>query len=317
VGVPQRHQCLETPTPDPSPQGGGECYSPCEGAAQRHREIGMPSEIDVQFHAEQIRDDGFTVIEHAAEPGLVEGLKAALERTERDHNLGYAKTSFEGFKTIRINNLLAYDDLFWEVPLHASVLPVVERVLDKECLLSSFVSLVLGPGQEAQPIHEDTQLIPLPRPHIPITINAIWALSHFRDDNGATRIVPGSHKYDSSPEYGRDYDAVTATMKAGSVMLFDSALWHGGGANISGERRYAFSCAYCWGWMRQQENLQLGIPRETAMRFPRRLQELCGYSVYKGQFGHIDNRDPIELLGRERGKRMVWEATDAKARAKR
>jgi hypothetical protein len=52
--------------------------------------------------------------------------------------------------------------------------------------------------------------------------------------------------------------------------------------------------------------------RETAARFPRRLQELCGYSVYKGQFGHIDNHDPIELLGRERGKRMVWEATDAK-----
>jgi hypothetical protein len=50
----------------------------------------------------------------------------------------------------------------------------------------------------------------------------------------------------------------------------------------------------------------------SAKRFPRRLQELCGYSVYKGQFGHIDNRDPIELLGRERGKRLVWEATDAK-----
>ena len=124
--------------------------------------------------------------------------------------------------------------------------------------------------------------------------------------------MPGSHKFPSSPEYGKAYDAVTATMPAGSVMLFDSALWHGGGANESGERRFAFSCAYCWGWMRQQENLQLGIPRETAMRFPRRLQELCGYSVYKGQFGHIDNHDPIELLGRERGKRMVWEATDAK-----
>ena len=95
-------------------------------------------------------------------------------------------------------------------------------------------------------------------------------------------------------------------------MLFDSALWHGGGANNSDERRFAFSCAYCWGWMRQQENLQLGIPLETAKRFPRRLQELCGYSVYKGQFGHIDNHDPIELLGRERGKRMVWEATDAR-----
>ena len=193
----------------------------------------MLTEADIQSHADRIRDDGYTVIERAAGPDLVEGLKQALQRIEREHNLGPAKTSFEGFKTVRINNLLTYDDLFWEVPLHENVLPVVERVLDRECLLSSFCSLVLGPGQEAQPIHEDTQLIPLPRPHIPITINAIWAMSDFRADNGATRILPGSHKYDSSPEYGKDYDAVTATMAAGSVMLFDSALWHGGGANTS------------------------------------------------------------------------------------
>jgi ectoine hydroxylase-related dioxygenase (phytanoyl-CoA dioxygenase family) len=272
----------------------------------------MLTEAELQLHAGKIRDDGYTVIERAADDDLVEGLKEALLRTEREHGFGYAKTSFEGFKTVRINNLLTYDEMFWEVPLHANVLPIVERVLDRECLLSSFCSLVLGPGQEAQPIHEDTQLIPLARPHIPITLNAIWALSDFRDDNGATRILPGSHKYDRSPDYGKHYDAVTATMPSGSVMLFDSALWHGGGANISGERRFAFSCAYCWGWMRQQENLQLGIPLETARRFPRRLQELCGYSVYKGQFGHIDNHDPIELLGRERTKRMVWEATDVK-----
>lgn len=273
----------------------------------------MLGEADIEAHAARIRDDGYTVIERAASGELVESLKAAVLRIEREHNLQTAKTSFEGFKTLRINNLLTYDDIFWEVPLHENVLPVVEKVLDKECLLSSFCSLVLGPGQEAQPIHEDTQLIPLPRPHIPITINAIWALSDFREDNGATRFIPGSHKLDHSPEYGKDYAALTATMPAGSVLLFDSALWHGSGPNASDERRFAFSCAYCWGWMRQQENLQLGIPRETAERFPRRLQELCGYSVYKGQFGHIDNKDPIELLGRERGKRMVWEATDVRA----
>jgi ectoine hydroxylase-related dioxygenase (phytanoyl-CoA dioxygenase family) len=272
----------------------------------------MLSEAAIQSHAQHVRDDGYCVIERAIDPELVDGLRTALERIEREYNLGPAKTSFEGFKTLRINNLLTYDEIFWKVPLHDNVLPVVEHLLDKECLLSSFCSLVLGPGQQAQPIHEDTQLIPLPRPHIPIAINAIWALSAFRHDNGATRIVPGSHKFPSSPEYGKDYDAITAVMPAGSVMLFDSALWHGGGANGSDERRIAFSCAYCWGWMRQQENLQLGIDRDIARRFPRRLQELCGYSVYKGQFGHIDNRDPIELLGREPSKRMVWEATDVK-----
>ncbi len=264
----------------------------------------------IQSHVQRIRDDGFTVIENAASPELVNGLINGLLRIEKEYNLGPAKTSFEGFKTVRVNNLLTYDDIFWEVPLHENVLPIVEAVFDKECLLSSLCSLVLGPGQEAQPMHEDTQLIPLPRPHIPITLNAIWALSDFTNNNGATRIIPGSHKLDHAPEYGRRYDSVMATMPSGSVMLFDSALWHAGGANESDGRRFAFSCAYCWGWMRQQENLQLGIPKEIAKRFPRRLQELCGYGIYKGQFGHIDNKDPIELLGREQTKGTVWEATD-------
>ena len=116
----------------------------------------MLTDAQVQGYADRIRGDGFTVIESAASPELVDGLITALQRIEREHRLGPARTSFEGFKTVRINNLLTYDDLFWEVPLHDNVLPVVERVLDKECLLSSFCSLVLGPGQEAQPIHERT-----------------------------------------------------------------------------------------------------------------------------------------------------------------
>lgn len=266
--------------------------------------------IDLGAHEARLRRDGFTVLERLVPADAVAALVDAIDRIERDHGLGCARTSFEGLQTLRVNNLLALDDAFWPVPLEPTVLALAERLLDPELLLHSFCTLVTGPGQSAQPIHEDTQLIPLPRPHPPIVINAIWALSDFTEANGATRIVPGSHAYDRAPEYGRPVDTVPAEMPAGSVMLFDSALWHGAGANTSDARRYAFSCAYCAGWMRQQENFQLGIPRETARRFPRRLQELCGYSVYRGQFGHIDNTDPIELLGQPRGRRMVWEATD-------
>jgi ectoine hydroxylase-related dioxygenase (phytanoyl-CoA dioxygenase family) len=264
-------------------------------------------------HVQRIRDQGYTVLERLITPQTAQTLCQAIDRCERDHDLGPAKTSFEGLQTLRINNLLIYDELFWEVPLNPAVLHIAQRLLDPELLLHSFCSLVLGPGQGAQPIHEDTQLIPLPRPHIPIVINAIWALSEFTDENGATHFVPGSHRLDHAPPYGQsDIATEVATMPQGSVMIFDSALWHGAGENRSPNRRYAFSCAYCAGWLRQQENFLLGIPRQTAMRFPRRLQELCGYSVYKGQFGHIDNHDPIELLGQPRGKRMVWEASDVK-----
>lgn len=263
-------------------------------------------------HLENLRRDGYTVLERCVPTTVTDALIEAIERIEREQGLGYAKTTFEGLNTLRINNLLARDDAFWPVPLQPEVLALAEAVLDRELLLHSFCSLVLGPGQAAQPIHEDTQLIPMARPHPPIVVNAIWALSAFTAENGATLIIPGSHRLDHAPVYGQSYPAQPAIVPAGSIVLFDSALWHGAGENRSNERRYAFSCSYCAGWMRQQENFQLGIPRETAARMPRRLQELCGYSVYRGQFGHIDNHDPIELLGQARGRRMVWEATDVK-----
>jgi ectoine hydroxylase-related dioxygenase (phytanoyl-CoA dioxygenase family) len=261
-------------------------------------------------YRDRFDQDGYVVLERLIDPAAVQALTDALLKLEASHGFGYAKTSFEGFRTVRINNLLVYDELFWDVALQPEILQLAESILDPELLLSSLCTLTLGPGQEEQPLHEDTQLLPLPRPRAPISVNAIWALSDFTAENGATQIVPGSHKYDSAPRYGADVKTVPATMPAGSVMLFDSALWHKGGANTSADRRYALSCYYCAGWMRQQENLQLGIPREIAARFPLRLQQLCGYGIYKGQYGHIDNRDPVTLLGQQAGKPTVWQQTD-------
>ncbi len=273
----------------------------------------MLADTELDAHAAAVRARGFTILERLIPPQRVAALREALARVEREEGLGHAKTRFEGLRTVRINNLLARDAAFWTVPLEPAPLAIAERLLDRELLLSSFCSLTLDPGAEPQPMHADTQQIPLPRPHPPLSVNAIWALSDFTDANGATRLVPGSHRFDQAPEYGRPYEGIAATMPAGSVMLFDSALWHAAGANTTRERRWALSCYWCAGWLRQQENLQLGIAREIARRFPRRLQELCGYSIYRGQWGHIDNGDPIELLGQTRGRSMVWAASDRRA----
>ncbi len=254
-----------------------------------------------------IAANGYRVLADAIPSDTVAALKDALVRLETERGHGFARTRFEGTHTVRIYNLLALDEAFWAVPLHPRVLAIAERVLDPELLLSSLSAITLAPGQEAQPIHEDTQRIPLPRPRAPIALNAVWALSDFTEANGATRIVPGSHRFDAAPKYGGDYDTVAAEMKAGSILLFDSALWHGGGANHTAQRRWAIACYYCVGWMRQQENQQLGVPREAVARMPRRLQELCGYSVWQGQYGHIANHDPIELLGGAPGQPMIWE----------
>lgn len=261
---------------------------------------------------QQFRRDGFAVIRDAIEPELVAALRTALARLETEQGFGYRDTAFEGTRTVRIYNLLVHDPVFARVPIQPKVLALAEVLLDPGLLLSSLSAITLGPGQAAQPIHADSQLIPLPRPHPTIAVNAMWALSDFTSANGATRVIPGSHLRDRAPDYHGSYETIAAEMPAGSVMLFDSQLWHGGGGNTTTEKRFAIACYYCAGWIRQQENQQLGVPLELARGFPRRLQELMGYSVYQGLYGHIDNRDPIELLGQERQSQMVWQASDEK-----
>lgn len=273
----------------------------------------MPSEAGGSAHLEQYRRDGFTVIESAIEPDLIAELKEALQRLEIDKGFGYRDTGFEGKRTVRIYNLLTHGPVFTRVPIHERVLPVVEGLLDRELLLSVLSAITLAPGQTAQPIHADTQLIPIARPHPTIAVNAMWALSDFTEANGATRFIPGSHLRDHNPDYDGRYDSVPAEMAAGSVMLFDSQLWHGGGQNRTADRRWGMICLYCAGWLRQQENQQLGVPQDLARTFPRRLQELLGYSVYRGLYGHVDNRDPIELLGQPRRGKMVWQASEQAA----
>jgi ectoine hydroxylase-related dioxygenase (phytanoyl-CoA dioxygenase family) len=263
---------------------------------------------------QRYREDGYVVLERVIEPDLIAELKAALARLEREGGFGFAETAFEGRRTVRIYNLLAHGEIFQRVPLHPGVLPVAEAILDEGLQLSSLSAITLAPGETAQTVHADSQLIPLPRPHPAIAVNALWALSDFTEANGATRVVPGSHLHDHAPEYGEPYDTIAAEMPVGSVMLFDSQLWHGGGANRTADRRWAVACYYCAGWVRQQENQQLGLPRELVAGFPRRLQELCGWSVYKGLYGHVDNRDPIEQLDRAPKAQMVWQASERAAR---
>jgi ectoine hydroxylase-related dioxygenase (phytanoyl-CoA dioxygenase family) len=259
-------------------------------------------------HVAAIDRDGYTILERVIEPELVDALNDDLRRLEDFFAVKPNTNSFEGAHTVRIYNLLAFGARYEAVPVHERVLPVVEGVLDPGCLVSSLSSIAILPGEAAQPIHADDQLIPLPKPHVPTVCNTMWALTDFTEENGATRVIPGSHTADHSPDYGAPYDSVAAVMPKGSVLVWHGSLWHGGGANCTDTRRVGIAMNYCAGWIRQQENQQLGIPREVAAGFAPRLRQLVGYGIYSGLIGHIDKHDPVEMLGdAPADDPMVWD----------
>jgi ectoine hydroxylase-related dioxygenase (phytanoyl-CoA dioxygenase family) len=273
------------------------------------REAARDPELERRLAEVAVR--GYTILERVIEPELLAELADSLARLEREHDVRPADNDFEGRRTVRIYNLLAWGGPFARVPIHPAVLPVVEGVLDPGCLVSSLSSIAIGPGESAQPLHADDQLIGLPRPHPTLVCNTMWALSDFTEANGATRVVPDSHRDASYPEYGRAYASVAAEMEKGSVLVWNGGLWHAGGANRTSQPRVGIAMNYCAGFLRQQENQQLGVPREVARGYPERLQRLLGYGVYRHLIGHIVKRDPITLLGEERDLRTVWERVPA------
>jgi ectoine hydroxylase-related dioxygenase (phytanoyl-CoA dioxygenase family) len=265
----------------------------------------LPNEL--AEHLARIAEQGYSIIHEAIEPELVDELNGELSRLEVDLGIVPASNDFEGNRTVRIYNLLVHGKAFERVPVHPNVLPIVEGVLDQGCLISSLSSISICADETPQPIHADDQLMPIPKPHPPTVCNTMWALTDFTEANGATRVIPGSHLADASPNFGQHYDSIAAEMPKGSVLVWHGSLWHGGGANTTDQRRVGIAMNYCAGYIRQQENQQLGIPRDIAAGFDERLQQLCGYSVYHGLIGHIDKRDPITMLQGDREHSMVWD----------
>jgi ectoine hydroxylase-related dioxygenase (phytanoyl-CoA dioxygenase family) len=262
----------------------------------------MIGAADLDFHLSRVDDDGYTILEDAIEPGLVTGLRDAIRRLEAELDLQPRQTAAEGVATLRLYNLLAKDPVFQAMPAHPSVLPLVERLLDRGCLLSGMTAIDIGPGEVAQPMHGDDIVMTrhLPPPHPPMMVTSMWALTDFTDANGGTRFVPGSHTFSTSADAPGALDGVEVRaleMRAGSVMVFHGSLWHGGGPNTTTEdHRLGVNVQYCPGFVRQQQNPYLGIPPEVAATFDDRLLELLGYRLYKGIMGHVDGRSPGEVV---------------------
>ncbi|XOV89680.1 MAG: phytanoyl-CoA dioxygenase family protein [Pseudomonadota bacterium] len=252
--------------------------------------------------AEQIRQDGYAIMENAIPADFRAEICAELDRLEQVRPGGDIPPGpFTGQVTRRWFDLLNDGDVWQRVAIHPWILQVLPRVLGEGFLLSTMGSAVVGDGEPAQPIHVDDGVYAFPRPHPNLVCNTMWALSDFTEAAGATRVVPGSNNWDRDPDMTRQYDSIPVEMPAGSIAFVVGTCYHGAGHNHSGKDRVALTINYCNGSMRQQENLMLSVHPARMMTFPRELQDILGFKQCKGA-GHMFAQDPRLEMERHYGE---------------
>jgi ectoine hydroxylase-related dioxygenase (phytanoyl-CoA dioxygenase family) len=277
---------------------------PLDSSPQETPETGMPRVAPVRTTAAQtsadqvvdgLRQDGYVIVEGLLDPDRLERARVDLSRVLAETPTG--RNSFEGFSTQRVYALFAKTRVFDEAAVDPLVLSVLDGVLE-QYQLSAPVGIQIGPGEQAQVLHRDQSVYPLPRDHAPVVVNTMWPLDDFTSQNGATRLVPGSHLWGDDRRPSDDDELLLAEMPAGSALFYLGNLWHGGGANDTDQPRLGVILEYVVSWLRPQENHCLAVPRAILRELPERLQELLGYNIYPPFLGYVDGRHPRSVLSR-------------------
>lgn len=213
-------------------------------------------------------------------------------------NAPLGKTDFAGRTSRRRNGLLTKSEVCRELAIDPLILAVCDGVLGPNCVnyrLHVTMLVELMPGEVRQEIHRDGEIYPVRHPAPPMTLAAFWAYTDFTEENGATLVAPGSHRWpqERQPE---DHELVQAVMPKGSMLLYTSSVWHGNEANQSNAVRTGMGLHYSLGWLRQEENQVLSSPPEVARHFPEQLQRLIGYDFGGPYLGFVEQGNPIGLL---------------------
>jgi ectoine hydroxylase-related dioxygenase (phytanoyl-CoA dioxygenase family) len=231
-------------------------------------------------------------------PGLLTGAQLAAIRGQLDPVLEATprgRNDFEGFTTKRVYALLNHAPATSVLVEHPLLLALAARYLAPNFLLSAHLAIQIFDGETAQSWHFDDGFYQQPMPRPPNGVSAIWAIDAFTQDNGATELIPGSHKWGSVRPAGFEANAVKAIAPAGSLLLFPGNLTHRGAANTGAPPRLAVTTQFCQGWHRQQENMMIAVG-ETARDLSPRVQELIGYSLHPPFMGMVNGLHPLRLI---------------------
>jgi hypothetical protein len=211
---------------------------------------------------------------------------------------------------------------------------IVEHVLGPNYLLSDFAATITLPGNKRMGMHIDQWWLPVPRNveqepvrpgaitrrkvnvgppcpsatpiNPPVVCNVLWMISDFRVENGATRVVPGSHRSGHHPDPTAQQEAVNVVGPAGSCLIFEGRTWHAADLNRSDAPRYGITTYYCAPQFRQMANFTFGTDKDVLRSLAPDLLPLLGFKPWGG-YGAVGDPSSKNILE----ERLLGELTDA------
>lgn len=240
----------------------------------------LPASTSVDAICEAIDEHGGVIVDQLLDAQTLTSLEAELRPYLEACATG--ANAFAGFQTKRIGALIARSPTARTLATHPLVTAASSQYLAPYCdhhQLHFSQAVAIGKGEGAQMLHRDRGVWgnTLTRA-VETQFSTIWALTPFRHENGATRIVPGSHRWEKDRE-PEPHEIVSAEMEAGSVLLYNGTVIHGGGENTTDDERVGVLLHYTLNWLRQEENQYLSCPPKIAKDLDPELRALMGYTL--------------------------------------
>ncbi len=257
------------------------------------RETLPPATTDLDRAAHDLQTHGVCRVEGALHPSALAAIQRRLrEVAEAEDAAGHSYRYDQGDANQRVWMLLNKGPEFVDLVQHPTAIGLVRNLLDGSVLLSGVSANITGPGGTPMTLHTDQQYLPPPYPPVPLGANALWMLTDFTERNGATHVVPGSHRFGGPPPPDTDAESVPLVGSAGTLVVFESRLWHKTGPNTTDdEHRIGIFTYYTRPMIRSQDDYARALDPTVHAAATPLLRELIGEVPAPG-FGYVDGPPP-------------------------
>tara|TARA_B100000614_G_scaffold48371_1_gene41453 strand:+ start:460 stop:1314 length:855 start_codon:yes stop_codon:yes gene_type:complete len=273
----------------------------------------LPSNSSTEDIIEVLEKDGAAIVDGFVSQEWLSEFNSAIQTSIDNYKpFDYGEPEAEEFlgrQTVRLNGLIRKAPNYIDLITDDRLLTIMDHFLTPNCgqyRLNSSEIIEIHGGETAQELHWDDVIWPAHfwAPDLLLQFNVMIAATDFTESNGATLVVPGSHKWNHSKRQPKQKEITQAVMKAGSAVFIPGKTLHGGGNNTDGVKRRAIVASYVLGWLRTQENHFLHTSIDEAMEWPERVRQLLGYDLYAhydeniqgGPLGYYEYGSPSALF---------------------